>query len=80
MLCDVVNADFKRVVTCKIFPVHTRIFFISRGSPRATNNDHKFLIFLEVTSSKRPPYAKFLSSFPIRVVSGRWKHTACSLN
>ena len=38
---DVVNADqnayFKRVVTGKIFPVYTRIFSVSRGSPRATD-------------------------------------------
>ena len=33
---DVVNADLKRVVTGKIFPVYTRILSVSRGSPRAT--------------------------------------------
>ena len=34
------DADFKRVVTGKIFPVYTRIFSVSRGSPRATNNQN----------------------------------------
>ena len=38
---DVVNADFKRVVTSKIFPVYTRIFSVSRGPPKTRHRcDH----------------------------------------
>ena len=48
LLYDVVNADFKRPVTGKIFPVYTRIFSVPCGSPRATNNKLKFsAIYLE---------------------------------
>ena len=35
------NADFKRVVTGKIFPVYTRIFSVSRGPPIITFKKHK---------------------------------------